>query len=47
MGLKPNEQDHGHIHGIVYDNLSIFGTWVYRGMGNNIVKLSFQISLKI
>ena len=30
-----------HFRGIVCDNMPIFGTYVYLGMGNNVTELSF------
>jgi hypothetical protein len=29
MALMPDDHGHGHIHGIVDDNMSIFGTKVH------------------
>ena len=43
MSFGPNEQDHGHIHAIVQDNVPIFGKYMYFRMVNDSAKVSFQI----
>jgi hypothetical protein len=39
----PNDQGHGHFHGIVHDNVTIFGKKVPLAMPNNSAKSSFQM----
>ena len=36
MAFKPNDQSHGHIHGIVCSNDLILCTMVHIGMANNV-----------
>jgi hypothetical protein len=42
MPFKQNNQGDGHIHGIVHDNVTIFGTNVYLVMLSNSTKENFQ-----
>ena len=47
MDFMPNDQDNGHIHGIVHDNVSIFDTFVYLGVEINIDNVSFKLFIKV
>jgi hypothetical protein len=38
MSFKPNGECHGHIYGIIHDNVPILGTYVYLAMPNNVTK---------
>ena len=40
-GFQVKRPIYDHFRGIVCDNVPIFGTYVYLGMGNNVTKLSF------
>jgi hypothetical protein len=42
MTFKRNNQGDGHIHGIVHDNVTIFGTNVYLVMLSNSTKKSIS-----
>ena len=40
-GFQVKRLIYDHFHDIVCDNVPIFGTYVYLGMGNNVTELSF------
>ena len=42
LGLKPNDQGHGHIYIILSDIVPIFGRWVPLALVNNVATRSFQ-----
>ena len=40
-GFQVKRPIYDHFRGIVCDNVPIFGTYVYLGMGNDVTELSF------
>ena len=41
-GFQVKRPIYDHFRGIVYDNVPLFGTYVYLGMGNNVTELTFS-----